>query len=362
MVKRKVNVEHSAEIRALYNYGGVRGKELLKLYPQYCKSSIYEHVNRMVGPQGFVDKRKGNKGNKKLSVREERSVVRTLHKLRKTDGTFSSPRIHFQSGIGQKVSNRTVRRILNKNGYNYRQTRKKGLLLESDLKKRLQFCRKIKRLKLGCEFWQSGIAFYVDGTGFQYKSNPFDQARAPRAREWRLKGEGLSFGCTAKGKKEGARNANFMVAISYGKGAVLAKQYFGSITGQKFADIVSNEFPNAFAISSNPRGKLLLMDGCPRQNSAIAKVAIDNINGRIMKIPPRSPDLNPIENFFHLVGKELSRHALANEIKKETFQDFSARCISTIINYDVCTIDAIIDSMNKRMDMVIKSKGQRIKY
>ena len=68
MVKRKVNVEHSAEIRALYKYGGVRGKELLKLYPQYSKSSIYEHVNRSVGPQGFVDKRKGNKGKKKLSV------------------------------------------------------------------------------------------------------------------------------------------------------------------------------------------------------------------------------------------------------------------------------------------------------
>lgn len=362
MVKRKVNVEHSAEIRALYKYGGVRGKELLKMYPQYSKSCIYEHINRSVGPQGFVDKRKANKGQKKLSLREERSVIRTLHKLRKTDGTFTSPRIHFQSGIGNKVSNRTVRRILNKNGFNYRQTRRKGLLLESDLKKRLQFCRKIKRFHLGSEFWQSGVAFYLDGTGFQYKSNPFDQARAPRAREWRLKGEGLSFGCTAKGKKEGAKCANFMVAISYGKGAVMAKQYFGSITGQKFADIVSSEFANAFSISSNPRGKLFLMDGCPRQNSAVAKVAIDNINGRILKIPARSPDLNPIENFFHLVGKELCRQALAKQIKKETFEQFSARCVSTIKNFDACKIDAIIESMNKRMDMVIKSKGQRIKY
>ena len=362
MVKRKVNVEHSAEIRALYKYGGVRGKELLKLFPQYSKSSIYAHVNRIVGSEGFLDKRKYNKGKKKLTVRQERNILRTVHTLRRTDGTFTSPRIQLQSGIGQSVSNRTVRRVLNKNGYNYRQTRRKGLLLQSDLKKRLQFCRKIKRLNLQSEFWQSGVAFYLDGTGFQYKSNPFDQARAPRAREWRLKGEGLSFGCTAKGKKEGATYANFMVAISYGKGAVIAKQYFGSITGQKFADIVSSEFPNAFSMSSNPRGKLFLMDGCPRQNSALAKVAIDNINSRIMKIPPRSPDLNPIENFFHLVGKELSRQALENQIKKETFKEFSDRCVAAIINYDACKIDAIIDSMNKRMDMVIKSKGQRIKY
>ena len=31
-------------------------------------------------------------------------------------------------------------------------------------------------------------------------------------------------------------------------------------------------------------------------------------------------------------------------------------------SYPVSKIDAIIDSMPKRIDMVIKSKGQRIKY
>ena len=57
----------------------------------------------------------------------------------------------------------------------------------------------IKRVKFGKymkanyseEIWKEGIAFYLDGTGFTYKRNPLDQARAPKARVWRKKSEGL---------------------------------------------------------------------------------------------------------------------------------------------------------------------------
>ena len=38
--------------------------------------------------------------------------------------------------------------------------------------------------------------------GFIHKTNPFNQARAPGAKVWK-KNEGLSVGCTSKGKKAG---------------------------------------------------------------------------------------------------------------------------------------------------------------
>ena len=50
------------------------------------------------------------------------------------------------------------------------------------------------------------------------------------------------------------------------------------------------------------RGKRFRMDGCTRQNSSIAKRAIEKVGGLVLKIPPKSPDLNPIENFFHTVS------------------------------------------------------------
>ena len=210
------------------------------------------------------------------------------------------------------------------------------------------------------EFWRTGISFYLDGKGFQYKTNPNDQARAPRAREWRKRGEGLK--CTSKRKKEGCTNANFMVAISYGKGAVLCEQYDGPITGEKFAAIVKSSFEKVFENSSNPKARRFLIDGCPRQNSKIAMNAINKKHAKGFKIPSRSPDLNPTENFFNSVTVKLNSDALEKEITKESFEEFSSRVENTMLNFSSKEIDKIIDSMDKRITAIIKQKGQRTKY
>ena len=80
---------------------------------------------------------------------------------------------------------------------------------KSDVTNRLKYAKRIKSLKLGLEFWTKGISFYLESTGFEYKRNPMDQARAPTAREWRLVNEGTKLACTYKGKKEGATKLNF---------------------------------------------------------------------------------------------------------------------------------------------------------
>ncbi len=154
---------------------------------------------------------------------------------------------------------------------------------------------------------------------------------------------------------------NFMVAISYGKGVVLCEQYDGTITGPKFAEIVKS-FPKAFNKSSNPKARRFLMDGCPRQNSKVAMRAIDKVNALVLKIPPRSPDLNPIENFFHTLTVRLNDDAFQKNITKETFKELSSRVKETILSVSSEEIDKIIDSMDKRISAVLKGKGQRTKY
>ena len=175
--------------------------------------------------------------------------------------------------------------------------------------------------------------------------------------------EGLDYRCVAKGQKEGATNANFMVAISYNKGVVLSKQYKGSITGQKFTNIVNSwEYEEALRNSSNSVQRRMLMDGCPRQNAKCALEALEDLGVLVFKIPARSPDLNPIENMFHLVGRRLSEEAIQRNITQETFKEFSARVKTTLENFPIKTINRIIDSMPRRVKMVIKRKGQRIRY
>ena len=108
----------------------------MRRYPQYAPRSIYRHAKKCLGEEVF-DKRRQNKGRpRKLTLRDERSIIRTRHKLRNESVSFSSKRIKTEANIPEDVSCRNVRRFLSRKGYRYRQARKKGLLTEADKKKR----------------------------------------------------------------------------------------------------------------------------------------------------------------------------------------------------------------------------------
>ena len=177
-----------------------------------------------------------------------------------------------------------------------------------------------------------------------------------------MSSEGLTFGCIAKGKKEGNKQVKFMVAISYNKGVVLCEEYDRKLDGYRFSRMVRRCFPLAFNLSINPKSKRILQGGCPVQNSKRGKSAIHRLGGHVFCIPARSPDCNPIENLFHLLGKQIRKEALEKNITKETKEEFTARVKKNILEFPVEKIDPIIASMDKRMDLIIKSRGQRLKY
>ena len=48
-----------------------------------------------------------------------------------------------------------------------------------------------------------------------------------------------------------------------------------------------------------------------------------SIRTKLLSIPPRSPDINPIENLFHLIKWQLNNDAIARNMTKETFEEFA---------------------------------------
>ncbi len=108
---------------------------------------------------------------------------------------------------------------------------------------------------------------------------------------------------------------------------------------------------------------LWLQDGDPRQNSKAAKVAWTQLKCTMQSIPARSPDLNPIENFFHVIRKKLKDDAIAREIKSEKYEEFCDRVSATIQSEEfVEYISKTIESLPKRIAEVIKRRGGRTKY
>lgn len=363
MKYQPIPLQLSLVLRYLHQEKGESLKRLTELYPQYTRTSIYRHMKKPIGEikqaKTNVIKRKGRP--RKYTERDERHIIAALKTLREEAGNFSVTDIQNESGLFH-ISRRTIRRILNRMGYRFKQCRKKGILVKEDLDKRLKFAKQCKRLPK--DFWIKGISFYLDGVSFVYKKNPSGHARTTRTRTWMKKGESLSRHCTTKGKKEGVngRVAKFMCAISHKRGFIEAHHYTETLDGEMCKAYIEEHFPAMFVNSTNPKGKLFLQDGDPSQNSKLAREAMDTVGCRLFKIPARSPDLNPIENTFNNIRSQMRKEAVQKRICNETFQQFCRRVQKTILDYNVDIIDRTIESMPKRIDQVIKTKGLRLKY
>ena len=65
--------------------------------------------------------------------------------------------------------------------------------------------------------------------------------------------------------------------------------------------LLKKQFNTCFAKAGPKHGgkRLFVMDNDPSQSSEAAMTALKSVEGELLKIPPRSPDLNPIENILY---------------------------------------------------------------
>ena len=167
---------------------------------------------------------------------------------------------------------------------------------------------------------------------------------------------------TRKGSHEGSKGRvlRLMVGVSHKAGVVICKKY-ETLSAKIFAKSIKENLPQAFLLSKKP-SRLFLQDNDPSQTSRAAKRALKSINGEQFFIPARSPDINPIENLFHLVKRKLIEDAIKKEIMVESFEEFEARVVSTIHELASLHMDKTIQSIPKRIRQIIKNKGGRCCY
>ena len=89
---------------------------------------------------------------------------------------------------------------------------------------------------------------------------------------------------------------------------------------------------------------------------------METFGAKLLPIPPINPDLNPIENTFNILHTQLADDAIKNNMENETFEQFSERARCTMLNFPIVVIDRTIESMQKRMQMLTKNNGKRLKY
>ena len=104
------------------------------------------------------------------------------------------------------------------------------------------------------------------------------------------------------------------MAISYNVGVILREEY-ERMTGNFFSSFIDKTFEQMFVKSKTGNTRLFIQDNDPSQNSAVAKIALQRVNAQLLKIPPRSPDLNPIENMFKSVSDDLHDSAIEKQLE-----------------------------------------------
>ena len=63
-----------------------------------------------------------------------------------------------------------------------------------------------------------------------------------------------------------------------------------------------------------------------------AAEVLGNLGATVVSITARSPDLNPIENFFNLIGKAIKQDTIKKNITNETFHEFSEHVRNIVQN------------------------------
>lgn len=81
-----------------------------------------------------------------------------------------------------------------------------------------------------------------------------------------------------------------------------------------------------------------------------------------LAIPPRSGDINCVENIFHIVKQMFKFDAYRGDITVERFDEFCQRVKTTMHRLDNKLIDRTINSMSHRMHSIIGNKGQHTMY
>ena len=136
-----------------------------------------------------------------------------------------------------------------------------------------------------------------------------------------------------------------------------------NITAHEYADVLDTfiaEGKRIFRTQGLSRC-IVQQDNDPTHGSAAAKkVAATNASGgfhvSLLKWPPHSPDLSPIENVWGIVQRQVEAMGCPN------FTEFEKAVVEKLQNFDRKTLEKMFKGMKGRMELVIKAKGDKIKY
>jgi hypothetical protein len=289
------------------------------------------------------------RGRKKCTTpQDDRRIVRLALQDRRKPSKEIRDTLN-DSGV--RVSSRTVRRVLCKNGLRARIARKKPYLTVNQRNKRVQWAKAHRN-------WTSaqwGKVIFSDESkidifghpGVQYVRRRRDEAYLPECTTVTMKHPTsvMVWGCMSRSS---------VGRLHVIKGNVNAEKYIAEILDKKVIQSAADMFGQGVA---DNRDFIFQQDGAPCHTARRSMAWFQDHKVDVLEWPGNSPDLNPIENLWSRLKKLVARKKPSN--RQELIQAIIAAWFHVITPEH---LQQLVDSMPKRCEAVIKAKGYPTKY
>ena len=283
---------------------------------------------------------------KKLNAQDVTFCVTQLTTNRTKTAQSLTKTLREEKGI--ELHRSTVARALNNAGMKATDKKKKPALSKKNIKERLAFAKSHRDWTV--EDWKSVI--FSDET----KINRFNSDG--RSWTWFREGEVLQPRNVAQTTKHGGGGIMLWSCIT-----ALGVGYLCEIEGimdqHLYMEILENELTQTLDYYALEEGDVTFQqDNDPKHKS---KFTTEYLNGRDFKVmiwPPQSLDLNPIENSWAYLKRQLNKYDKPPEGVKELFERVEKEWEAVSIDY----VSKLYESMPRRMRAVIKARGRWTKY
>lgn len=336
----------SINIRSLVIYHREKGKSLGEIARilNLSRSTIQSICNRYY-KEDRIENKASTKAPRKITASDVKFLLREINKNPRLPSTELTKMLEEFSGT--KVHPITVRRVLKKQGLFSCIARRKPLVSETNRIKRLKFA--LHHKEKTAQYWNNVL--FIDESKFSLFRSDRKQQKV-----WRKRNEAYKLKNMSCSVKHGGDSVTVWGAMSY-NGVGNLEFVEGNMNKEMYLNILKKNLKQSASKLGIENTFHFYQDNDPKHKSYIVRLWLLYNCPKVIETPPQSPDLNPIEHLW----EHLERQIRANH-KIKSKKDLREVLIQEWNNIPASITQKLVNSIPKRLQSVIKAKGNPTKY